>query len=382
MDWLFESLYRSAAMLWQMLWALVLGFGISSFMQTFVSKQQMARAFGKNGLREVALATLFGAASSSCSYAAAATSKTVFKKGAALVPALTFLLASTNLVIEIGIVIWMLMGWRFVVAEIAGAIVMILVMALLVRWLVPKKLVEAGRKHAREQGEGQHHHHHGPDSSEGSLLEKIKQPAHWSGVPQSFMMDVSMLWKEIVIGVLIAGFLATLVPKAWWEALFISGDSGPLKMLENAVVGPLIAMASFVCSVGNIPFASLLWASGISFGGVIAFIYGDLIVLPLVLAYRKYYGWPMALSITGILFAAMVTAAMVVELLFSVGGLLPEGARPAAAISAAAFKWNYTTWLNCAALAVLGYFGYLHFKQKPQSHPKHQQHQHQPGHAH
>lgn len=370
MDWVFESFYRAAAMLWQMLWALVLGFSISGFLQTFVSKQQMARAFGRNGPREIALAALFGAASSSCSYAAAATSRTVFKKGAALVPALTFLLASTNLVIEIGIVIWMLLGWRFVLAEVLGAWIMIAIMWLLVRLFVSDDLVEQARQHseASEAGGGGHDHHdHASEMPGRTLLEKMKHRENWRGVPRAFVMDVSMLWKEIVAGVLIAGFLATLVPREWWEALFISGQSGGLKLVENAVIGPLIAVASFVCSVGNIPFASLLWTTGISFAGVIAFIYGDLIVLPLVLAYRKYYGSKMALWMTGILFTAMVTAAIAVELLFSVCGLLPEGPRPEAAITAASFAWNYTTWLNFVAISVLGTFGYLRMQQTKQS---------------
>lgn len=370
MDWLLESLYRSAAMLWQMLWALVLGFSISGFLQTFVSKEQMARAFGKNGLREIALATVFGAASSSCSYAAAATSKTVFKKGAALVPALTFLLASTNLVIELGIVIWMLLGWRFVLAEVIGALLMIAFMWGLVRLFVSNKLVAEARKHSQDEN-GHHHHHHAAQNQGGSLFEKMARRENWVGVPNTFFMDVSMLWKEIVIGVLIAGFLATLVPKEWWEALFVTGSSGGIKLIENALVGPLIAVASFVCSVGNIPFASLLWASGISFAGVIAFIYGDLIVIPLILAYRKYYGWKMALTMTGILFSAMVAAAILVELLFKECGWLPSGPPSTPAIEAAGFEWNYTTWLNLAALAVLGWFSYLRFRQGGK-----------PGHAH
>lgn len=356
-------------MLWQMLWALVLGFSISAFMQTFVSKRQMARAFGGNGPREVALAAGFGAASSSCSYAAAATSKTVFKKGAALVPALTFLLASTNLVIEIGIVIWMLMGWRFVLAEVVGAFVMIALMWLLVHWFVPDKLVEAGREHARQGGE---EHHLASEIKGGTLLDKMKNRDNWLGIPHAFLMDLSMLWKEIVVGVLIAGFLATLVPGEWWRTLFISGGGeGALKLIENALVGPLIAVTSFVCSVGNVPFASLLWSNDISFGGVIAFIYGDLIVIPLILAYRKYYGWKMALTITGVLFVAMVLAAIAVELLFRVFGLLPEGSRPAAAISEASFKWNYTTWLNFVAIAALGLFGFLRFKGEQHDHHAH-----------
>jgi len=301
---------------------------------------------------------VLGAASSSCSYAAAATTKTLFKKGAALVPALAFLLASTNLVIEIGIVIWMFLGWRFVLAEVAGALVMIGIIWLLARLFISETLVRQAREHTRQEAGGGHEHTHGSDQTNGSLLARMKQADNWAGVARAFSMDISMLWKEIVIGVLIAGLLATLVPQSWWEGVFLTPGGPNLRLLENAVVGPLIALASFVCSVGNIPFAGLLWSSGISFGGVIAFIYGDLIVIPLILAYRKYYGRKMAWRMTGLLFVAMVMAGIIVEWLFGLCGWLPEGPRSEPAIREAAFQWNYTTWLNLPALAMASLFIY------------------------
>lgn len=348
-------------MLWQMLWALVLGFGISAAMQVFVSKEKMAEMFGRTGLREVGLAMGIGAASSSCSYAAAAASKTAFKKGAALVPSLAFLFASTNLVIELGIVLWMLMGWRFVLAEIVGAFVMVGVMWLLVRFTASERLVKGAREHGKDEkesksGEGEKEHDHGGhNGGERGALGRIAD---------AFFMDLSMLWKEIIAGVLIAGFLMVLVPRDWWETLFLSDGPYALRLFENAIVGPLVAVASFVCSVGNIPLASLLWASGCTFGGVIAFIYGDLIVLPLIVAYRKYYGTKAAAYITGVLFVSMVVAGIAVDLLFAGAGLIPEGARPEPAMSHASFEWNYTTWLNFIAIAVGAVLVYLHFRNR------------------
>lgn len=354
-----NGLYAAAAMLWQMLWALVLGFGISAAMQVFVSKEKMAQLFGHTGLREVGLAMGLGAASSSCSYAAAAATKTAFKKGADLVPSLAFLLASTNLVVELGIVLWMLMGWRFVLAEVIGAFVMVAIMWLLVWLTAPAKLVKEARAHnERDDDAGCSHgdeHHHGGNGRERSALARTAD---------AFFMDWSMLWKEILAGVLIAGFLMVLVPHDWWQALFLSGGSYPVRLFENAFVGPLVAVASFVCSVGNIPLASLLWASGCSFGGVIAFIYGDLIVLPLIAAYRKYYGGKAAAYITGILFASMVGAGIIVDLLFAAFGLIPQGARPEPAMSHASFEWNYTTWLNIVAIIIAGLLFYLHFRKQ------------------
>ncbi|MEP6810618.1 MAG: permease [Chthoniobacterales bacterium] len=351
MEVLGHGLYGAAAMLWEMLWALVLGFGISGVMQVFVSKEKMARLFGRTGLKEVALAMGLGAASSSCSYAAAAATKTAFKKGADLVPSLAFLLASTNLVVELGIILWMLMGWRFVLAEVVGAFVMVAIMWLLVWLTAPKKLIEGARAH--NEGDGGHEHMHGGGMSERNTLARVAD---------AFVMDWLMLWKEILAGVLIAGFLMVLVPHNWWQALFLSNGSYPVRLFENAFVGPLVAFASFVCSVGNIPLASLLWASGCSVGGVIAFIYGDLIVLPLIVAYKKYYGTKAAAYITGVLFASMVGAGIIVDLLFAALGITGESTRPEPAMSHASFQWNYTTWLDIIAILAGGFFVYLHFR--------------------
>ena len=366
MSWLTHSLFEAGAMFWETLWALVLGFALSAVAQVFISKERIQRALGRSGLREVALATGLGAASSSCSYAAVATARTVFKKGAALVPTLAFMFASTNLVFELGFVLWLLMGWRFVLAEFIGAFVLIGLMWPLVALTLPKGLEQEAREHPEDGGA--HDHDHG--AMGGGRLK---------AVADAFAMDWSMLWREMLIGFLIAGFLSVLVPDHLWRALFLSHSHGPLKPLENAVVGPLIAVASFVCSIGNIPLASILWAGGISFGGVISFIYADLIIVPLIVIYKKYYGARMAVYITLVLFASMVTAGLIVEGLFSTLHLVPAGPRPPSAISRAHFAWDYTTWLDILSLAVAGFLALKHHNKinTPREHHSHAAHEHQ-----
>ena len=257
---------------WETFWALVFGFAVSAALQVFVSRERVAQHFGRTNLRSVTLATGFGAASSSCSYAAAAAGRSAFAQGAALVPALAFMFASTNLVIELGAVLWLLMGWRFVLAEVVGAFVLIGLMWGLVRLFVPTDLEARAREHA-EAATGEH----GEDGDSGDCChheghhgeEEGGNTGRWGRLAEAFVTDWQMLWKEIAVGFLIAGFLSALVPGTWWRALFLSGGPGWLQTLENAVVGPLIAAASFVCSVGNIPLANLLWSGGISFGGVL-----------------------------------------------------------------------------------------------------------------
>jgi uncharacterized membrane protein YraQ (UPF0718 family) len=334
MNWFWMGIYHAAAMFWETLWALVLGFGISAALQVFVSKEQMTRAFGVTSLRTMSLATGLGAASSSCSYAAVAAGRSAFQKGAALVPVLAFMFASTNLVVELGAVLWLLMGWRFVLAEVIGAFVLIGTMWLLMSILFPRNLEQKARDNAKIGNDGcghDHEHHHGHEMGK------------WTRVATAFWMDWQMLWKEIIGGFLIAGFLAALVPTGWWKALFLETGPAWLRLIENALVGPLIAVASFVCSVGNIPLASLLWSNGISFGGVISFIYADLIVIPIILIYQKYFGGRATLYITLIFYASMVVAGVIVDLIFNVAGLIPYGARPASAIEHAVITWNYTT---------------------------------------
>ena len=354
--WLWRSLYESAAMFWEVLWALVLGFAVSALLQVFVSKERMTRALGRPGLREMALATALGAASSSCSYAAVAAARTAFQKGAALAPTLAFMFASTNLVFELGFVLWLLMGWQFVLAETVGAFVLIAVMWLLVTLTLPRGLEDEARAH-EENGAGGHDH-----SSHGSMNGGMGV-GRLRAVADAFAMDWSMIWKEMLIGFVIAGLLAVLVSNGTWRTLFLTHSGSPaLRLGENVIVGPLIAVLSFVCSIGNVPLASILWSGGISFGGVIAFIYADLIIVPLIIVYGKYYGRRAAVYITLVLFASMVVAGLVVDLLFGALHLIPIGPRPASALSQAHFAWNYTTWLDLLALAVALFLAAAHLR--------------------
>ena len=356
MNWFLQGLYEASLMLWQTLWALVLGYSISALLQVFVRPEQMSKHFGRANLRSMGWATFIGAVSSSCSYAAIAAAKTAFKKGAALPVTLAFMFASTNMVVELSAVLWVFMGRLFVLAEFVGAFVLVAAIWALVRLTMPKGLEEEARKHTLKEEHDMMMSDAEPETEALPFRERIRRRENWASVAQAFQMDVSMAWKELLIGFLIAGYLMVLVPNEWWQTLFVSHAPRPIRLVENAIVGPLIAMASFVCSVGNIPLASWLWSNGISFGGVVSFIYGDLIILPIILIYRRYYGGKAALYITAVLFASMVIAGITVDLLFSEFGLIPEGPRPVSIMLMAHFAWNYTTWLNIPALLIAGWF--------------------------
>jgi len=367
MDWLWLSFYHALAMLWATFWALVLGFTISGVLQVFVSKEQMTRAFGRTNLKSVAIATGLGAASSSCSYAAVAAARSAIQQGAALVPALAFMFASTNLVIELGAVLWVLMGWTFVAAEFIGAFILITLVWLLIRLFLPKNIeseirVRTAMRAAKRVCHPTHSTHLSHAHSESSPAESEHEAKKWTRVAHAFVGDWSMLWKEILGGFLVAGFLATLVPHDWWEALFLQTGPAVVRLIENALVGPIIAVISFVCSVGNIPLASLLWAHGISFGGVISFIYADLLVVPILVIYAKYYGVRAAAWITAIFYVAMVLAGIIVDLVFTALGLIPQGSRPPSAIEHAHIIWNYTSWLDLIALIFAAWLLFLHFR--------------------
>lgn len=347
---LLEVLRHVTGMAWKIAWGLVLGFTISGFLQAFVSRDRIAEHLGGFGLVPLLKATGFGAASSSCSYAAAAMSKTLYQKGAHIVTATAFLFAATNLVIEIGLVIWALLGWRFVAAEFFGGVLLILLVAVVLKWLAPSSVFEEAREHLRNRSEGEegHDHGHGGTLPASKLLSKRGVAA----AGRYFSSDWRMVGKDIFLGVAIAGTLAALVPRSFWETLFLApeggGHPGFWVTVENVVVGPVIAILSFVCSVGNIPLAAVLWDGGISFGGVVAFIFADLVTIPMVLVYREYYGWKPALVYAACLLATMIVTALVVDGLFRWVGLAPEPVTAAAARGSEMeyFAWDYTTWLN------------------------------------
>jgi uncharacterized protein len=340
MGWLGDGLWNAFQMAWEVTWALVLGFLLSAIVQAWVPKERMRRALGGADLQSVALATGLGAASSSCSYAAVAIAKSLFQKGASLATAMAFQFASTNLVFELGIVMWIFLGWRFTLAEFVGGIVLIALMWLLLRVAVTRRLEEQAREHALAAETGHVHAHSGGLRA-------------WTAVAQNFVSDWTMLWKEIVAGFLISGFVA-LLPMSFFNGLFVEDAPAVPRLLENVVVGPLVAIASFVCSVGNIPLAAVLWAGGISFAGVIAFVFADLLVLPIVVIYLRYYGKAMTARLVAIMFAATVVAALAVDGLFSLLGLVPKTRPDIDSVTERAVTWNYTTALNIVFLLVAG----------------------------
>lgn len=370
-----QALLMALGMVWQTGWTLVLGFTISALLQSVVSADQMRRALGRNHPKEIALASLAGAASSSCSYASAAIMRTLFKKGAALTTSLAFLFASTNLVLELGIILYLLLGWQFMLGEWIGGVVLIAIMSGLVTLTYPKKLAEQARRH-EETGAG--HEHGGMVVAGDTLAARLTNPQTRIRVAQNFSMEWSMLWKDLAIGFLIGGFLSAFVPDEVWKTLFLTDAAPWLKTLLNAVLGPLIAVATFVCSIGNVPLAAVLWAGGASFGGVLAFLYADLIVIPLLDAYRRYFGWRMAAYIGGVFYVTMVIAALLVDLLFTGLGWIPQPS-PDARAHLTHFALNYTFWLNLI-FGALGVYLWWLGRRHPMSHA-HEGHADQ-GHGH
>jgi len=340
-----EGLEQSFLMAYEVWWALVLGFAISGVVQAWVPRQRIEANLAGHGLVPVAKATGLGAASSSCSYAAIAIAKSLFQKGASAVTALAFQFASTNLVWELGLVLWVLIGWQFALAEYVGGIVLIALMALLLRRFVSPRLEEQARAHAQRADAGHEHDHGG---GERGWREKFGSREAWSEVGGNFRGDWGMLWKEITIGFLLAGFIG-LLGDDFFNVLFITDAPALVQTIENVLVGPVIAILSFVCSVGNVPLAAVLWSGGISFAGVVAFIFADLIVIPIVLAYRKYYGTAFALRITALMFVTIVIAALVVDALFGVLGLIPEGPRPTRTDIFGTIELDYKLVLNVLA---------------------------------
>jgi uncharacterized membrane protein YraQ (UPF0718 family) len=347
-DVIWHGLRDSFLMAWEVWWALVLGFAISAIVQAWVPRERIEAALSGSGPRPIALATGLGAASSSCSYAAIAIAKSLFQKGASAASALAFQFASTNLVWELGLVLWVLIGWQFTVAEYVGGIVMIVLMTALLRLFVSRQLEQQAREHAQVADTGHQHHMAGEQLSWRDRLTSMRA---WSDVAHNFRGDWQMLWKEITIGFLLAGYIAQF-GNGFFEHLFIRHAPAPLPTIENVIVGPIIAVLSFVCSVGNVPLAAVLWSGGISFAGVMAFIFADLIVLPILAIYRKYYGTTFAVRITALMFVTMAIAGLVITGIFSALGLLPTGPRPTRADIFSAVHVDYKLALNVLALAI------------------------------
>ena len=348
LDVVWHSLRDSFLMAWQVWWALVLGFAISAIVQAWVPRERIESLMSDAGARSVGWATGLGAASSSCSYAAIAIAKSLFQKGASAASALAFQFASTNLVWELGLVLWVLIGWQFTAAEYLGGIVMIVLMTVLLRLFVSRGLEERAREHAVTADTG---HQHRSVGEQVSWRERLTSTRAWSDVAHNFRGDWQMLWKEITLGFLLAGFIAQL-GNGFFEHLFLRNAPAPLPTIENVLVGPVIAVVSFVCSVGNVPLAAVLWSGGISFGGVLAFLFADLIVVPILLIYRKYYGTRFTIRITALMFVTIVIAALIVGGVFSALGLIPTGPRPTRADIFSSIGVNYKLALNLLGFAI------------------------------
>jgi len=355
-----SALYLAAAMGWEVLWGLILGFTLSAMVDVLISKAELQKLLPDASPRSVVRASLLGAASSSCSYAAVAIARSIFRKGGDFTAAMVFQFASTNLVIELGVLLILLMGWNFAAAEFVGGPLMIVILVLLFRLFLRPRRVAAARRQAEMGLSGRMEGHAGMATmaKEGSWRERLTSGEGWTAISHYFVMNWTMLWRDIAVGLLISGTLGALVPQGVWQATFLADDP-TLAMLWGPVVGPLIAIASFTCSIGNVPLAAVLWNGGMSFGGIVAFIFGDLIILPIVNIYRKYYGAGMSLFLLATFYVAMVLAAFGVELLFGALDWVP--ATRNADVGQAAFSWNYTTVLNIVALLLAGWL-YLRYR--------------------
>ena len=357
-----HALAVAGTMTWEITWSLILGFALSAVIQALVRRQTITRLLGDDRPRTLALATGLGAASSSCSYAAVALARSLFRKGAGFTAAMVFEIASTNLVIELGIILALLISWQFTLAEFIGGPIMIVLVAVAFRLFVRQRIIDAAREQASRGLAGSMEGHAAMDMSiggGGSFRQRLVSRDGYTSVSHIFVMEWASVIRDITGGLLIAGAIGAWVPDSFWRHLFLTGH--PLAArLWGPLIGPVISVLSFVCSIGNVPLAGVLWNGGISFGGVVAFIFADLIIIPILIIYRKYYGTKMMLVILGIFYAAMVVAGYIIEFLFSGLGLIP--AARTAKVAAEGISWNYTTILNViflllAAALLVRFFG-------------------------
>jgi len=347
---LLEALSMAFGMTWEILWALILGFALSGLVQAVVTKSEMTRLLPDDSPRSIGIACGLGAASSSCSYAAVALARSIFRKGANFTAAMVFEFASTNLVIELGIIMAIMLGWQFTLGEFAGGTLMIVILWALFRLFLTPRLVQAAKRQAERGLVGSMEGHAEMDMSvqeEGSIIQRATSPAGFTSISHYFIMDWAAIWKDIVVGLLLAGALAAWVPYSFWQSFFLA-DQPVLSTLWGVLVGPLIAVLSFVCSIGNVPLAAVLWNGGMSFGGVMAFIFADLIVLPILNIYRKYYGGRVSLFLFATFYVAMAAAGLIVDLVFEALGLVPTHRN--ARVVEASLELNYTTVLNVVFL--------------------------------
>ncbi|HET8860648.1 permease [Marivirga sp.] len=354
-----EAAYTSIGFFWMALWAFVLGYAISSLIQIFVTEERMQKSMGADNSKSVFLGTFFGFISSSCSFSALATSKSLFQKGASFISSIAFLLASTNLVIELGIIITVFLGWQFVVGEYVGGILLILISWLLIRIINPKKLIEKARKNLDNSSDDD-------DSEVKPLQKKLKSAESWAKVGKQYGMEWKMVWKDVTVGFTIAGIVAAFVPDSFFQTLFINSGEGQssfsfFTLLEHVIAGPIAAFLTFIGSMGNIPLAALLYGKGVSFAGVIAFIFSDLVVFPVLRINAKYYGWKMSFFILFLLFTSLVVTSLVLHYGFNLFDMLPDPAAGKSITDKDHFQLDYSFYLNIVFLIISGVLVYLGF---------------------
>ncbi|MBA3905375.1 MAG: permease [Pseudonocardiales bacterium] len=355
-----RALALAGSMTWEILWALILGFGLSAVVQAVVRRATVVRLLGDDRPRTLALAAGLGAASSSCSYAAVALARSLFRKGANFTAAMAFQIASTNLVVELGVILALLLGWQFTAAEFVGGPIMIVALALLLRLVLRgprgRRLLDEARAQADKGLAGSMEGHAAMDMSvqrDGPLWRRLLSRDGFTAVAHVFVMEWAAIWRDLVIGLLAAGAIGAWVPDAFWRDVFLAGHPGAAAVW-GPIIGPLVAVISFVCSIGNVPLAVVLWIGGISFGGVVAFIFADLIILPILNIYRRYYGWRMAALLAGALYVTAAVAGYVVEVAFGALGWIPDPST--AHLPDDGISWNYTTWLNIVFLVLAAAF--------------------------
>ena len=341
-----HALAISGSMTWEILWALILGFGLSAVVQSVVRRSTIVRLLGDDRPRTLAIAAGLGAASSSCSYAAVALARSLFRKGASFTAAMAFEVASTNLVVELGIILALLIGWQFTLAEFVGGPLMIILLALVFRLLLRERLLQSAKAQSDRGLRGSMEGHAAMDMSiqgDGTVWHRLRSRQGLTSVSHIFVMEWAAVIRDIVAGLLIAGGVSAWVPNNFWRHLFLVGHPS-LAKVWGPLIGPIVSLLSFVCSIGNVPLAGVLWNGGISFGGVVAFIFADLIIVPILVIYRRYYGTRMTLFILATFYVTMAVAGYLVELLFGGLGLIPTGRH--AKVVEASIHWDYTTVLN------------------------------------
>lgn len=351
-----ESSFTSLGFFWKACWAFVLGYLISSMIQVFIPKGNLTPYMGKPNLKSISIATVFGSASSSCSFAALAAARSLFLKGVHFISTVAFMFASTNLVIELGILILIFLGWQFLAAEIIGGLLLIFISSILIKFTYPREWINEAREKVQQESTAQ-------DES-FNWKDRITSTEGWYMVGHKFVMEWKMVWEDILIGFTIAGVMAVFVPESFWTTIFLNDYTGVLPewliKIENAIIAPFVAAMTFIGSMGNIPLATVLNANGVLFAGIMGFIYSDLMVPPLVRVNSKYYGWKIALYIAFVMFISIVMTAFILDMAFSFLGLLPESGKAVSEV--VRFKFDYTFWMNLFSIALAAILVVFHKK--------------------